>query len=77
MKGYPLPQWMFHGTDDNADWLIQDEQVTKPGPMTGKGDWGKQCVFYALVDPLEFANGGRFAASARVTEGNSFKPYPL
>ena len=68
---------MFHGTDDNADWYIQDDRMIKPGCMTTQGNYGKQDVFYALADPLVFTNKGKSAASARVTEGNKFKPYPF
>ena len=51
--------------------------MIKPGCGTCQGNLGKQHVFFALVDPLEFTNGGKSVASARVTEGNEFKPYPF
>ena len=27
VKGHPLPQWMFHVTDENADWYIQNDRM--------------------------------------------------
>ena len=77
MKGYPLPQWMFHGTTNQGNRYIDQDQEIKPGCMTSKGNWGKLHAFYALVDPISFALGGRFKLSARTTEGNKFRPYPF
>ena len=77
MKGFPLPQWMFHGTTNQGNRYIDQDQEIKPGCMTSKGNWGKLHAFYALVDPISFALGGRFKLSARTTEGNEFRPYPF